>query len=53
MPVYDANGEVVVDTSLKGLHTETQIMTNLGNYIKAEELAEFRPMIESVLKEGK
>lgn len=51
VPVYDANGEIVVDTSLKGLHTETLIMTNLGNYIKAEELAEFRPMIESILND--
>lgn len=48
-PQYDARGEIVVKTiptSKQVVESNTSIMTNLGYYIKAEELCEFQNFIE-------
>jgi len=48
-PNYNANGEIIVTTvpTQQSVHTQTPIMTNLGLYIKATELEEFRKIIKS------
>ena len=47
-PNYNANGEIIVTTvpTQQSVHTQTPIMTNLGFYIKATELEEFRKIIQ-------
>lgn len=51
-PQYTAQGDVVatiVPTSSTTIESHTPIMTNLGYYIKAEELLEFKKNIEGIL----
>ena len=54
-PQYDARGEIVVKTiptSKQVVESNTSIMTNLGYYIKAEELCEFQNFIEKGVLNG-
>lgn len=54
-PQYDATGNIkvkVIPTSNNILETHTNIMTNLGYYIKSNELFEFKKIIESLIKEN-
>lgn len=51
-PQYDASGEIVVKTiptSKQVVKVNTSIMTNLGYYIKAEEIYEFQKFIEKIV----
>lgn len=49
-PQYNAQGNIVVQTipTQQTVGTTTPIMTNLGYYIKAEELQEFKTLIQSI-----
>lgn len=54
-PQYDARGHIVVKTiptSKQVVELNTSITTNLGYYIKAEELDEFQKFIEQGVKSG-
>lgn len=54
-PQYDARGDIVVKTiptSKQVVELNTSITTNLGYYIKAEELDEFQKFIEQGVKSG-
>ena len=54
-PQYDARGDIVVKTiptSKQVIELNTSITTNLGYYIKAEELAEFKKFIEQDIASG-
>lgn len=51
-PVYSASGEIIVKsipTANPTISTSTQVMINLGYFIKAVELEEFKKMIEKHL----
>ena len=50
-PQYNAQGNIVVQTipTQQTVGTATPIMTNLGYYIKAEELQEFKARIQSIV----
>lgn len=51
-PVYNATGELVVQnipTSVPKVVTSTQVMANLGYYIKSEELFKFKEIIKNKL----
>lgn len=50
VPVYNAEGNIQIITSNPTMHISTQQMTNLGYYIKAEELLEFKNIIKQVVK---
>lgn len=52
-PFYNATGEVVVQnipTAMPKVVTSTQVMANLGYYIKSDELLKFKPIIKDKLK---
>lgn len=51
-PIYNADGELVVKTipTKQMVGTSTGIMTNLGYYIKANEINEFKTYIRQELK---
>lgn len=54
-PQYDARGDIVVKTiptSKQVIELNTSITTNLGYYIKAEELDEFQKFIEQGVENG-
>ena len=54
-PQYDARGDIVIKTiptSKQAVEVNTRIMTNLGYYIKAEELCEFQKFIEQGVANG-
>lgn len=54
-PQYDARGEIVVKTiptSKQVVESNTSIMTNLGYYVRAEELCEFQKFIEKGVSNG-
>lgn len=48
-PQYDASGNIVVTTvpAQQAVHTQTPVMINLGYYVKATELDEFKNYIQS------
>ena len=50
-PQYSATGDIVVKTiptSQQTVHSQTRMMVNLGYYIKAAELNEFKQLIEKI-----
>lgn len=49
-PQYAANGQIIVTTTptAQSIHSSTPVMTNLGYYIKASELLEFREYIKEL-----
>lgn len=52
-PQYDAQGDIVVKTIptvQQRAETHTRIMTNLGYYVKAKEINEFREYIKNLLE---
>lgn len=54
-PQYNAGGDIVVKTiptSKQVIELNTRITTNLGYYIKAEELGEFQKFIEQGVASG-
>lgn len=50
-PTYTATGEIRISTipTSQKVFTQTPIMTNLGYYIKAAEIFEFKSIIESII----
>lgn len=50
VPVYNAEGNIQIITAKPIMHVSTQQMTNLGFYIKASELLEFKEMIEQIVQ---
>ena len=48
VPVYNAEGNIQIITSNPTMHISTQQMTNLGFYIKASELLEFKETIKRI-----
>lgn len=55
-PTYDAMGKIVVTdipTSQQIVQSHTGVMVNLGYYIKAKEVLEFKTVVADVLKQDK
>lgn len=55
-PVYDATGKIIVTdipTSQQIVQSHTGVMVNLGYYIKAKELLEFKSIVVDVLEQEK
>lgn len=55
-PTYDAMGKIVVTdipTSQQLVQSHTGVMVNLGYYIKAKEVLEFKTVVADVLKQDK
>lgn len=55
-PVYDARGKLVVTdipTSQQIVQAHTGVMVNLGYYIKASEILEFKSIVMDVIKQDK
>ncbi len=50
VPVYNAEGNIQIITSNPTMHISTQQMTNLGFYIKASELLEFKETIKLIVQ---
>ena len=52
-PKYDAQGELIVKnipTSKQKIEAHTGIMANLGYYVKASEIMEFKEYIRGIIK---
>ena len=55
-PQYDATGKIVVTnipTSQQLVQSHTRVMVNLGYYIKAQELLEFKRIVEDIVAQEK